>query len=293
MNRKPLLLVLTAAIFWGMYPSFVTVISRMGITDGPLILIRLLVTVLSMIVIIGIKDRSMFRIRTKDIPLFLANGLCSIVFFSSCYSAAIRATKIAVAAALLYTAPAIVLIISAFVFKEQVTRKKVICIALSIIGCALVSGLASGGLSISVNGLLLGLGAGLGYGLYSIFSTVILNRGYASYTNILYTFMTASVFYLVQTIASGEISLIAARPSAAVICVINGIITGTCSYTFYTNGLRMMEPSRAAQIATVEPAAAAILGVLLFRQMLSGMELAGVVLILASVIMMNSTRKSA
>ena len=162
------------------------------------------------------------------------------------------------------------------------------CIALSIIGCALVSGLAAGGLSISLGGLLLGLGAGLGYGLYSIFSTVILNRRYSSYTNILYTFLIAVVFYLAQTIVSGEISLIVANPAAAAICVINGIITGTCSYTFYTNGLRMMEPSRAAQIATVEPAAAAILGVLLFHQMLSGMEFAGVVLILGSVILMNS-----
>ncbi len=289
MNRKPLFLVLIAAIFWGLYPSFVTYLSREGITDGLLIFTRLLVVVLSMIVIIAVKDRSMFRIRLRDLPLFLANGFISIVFFFSCYSAAIRVTKIAVAASLLYTAPAIVLIISAFVFKEHVTAKKVFCIALSIAGCALVSGMASGGLSISVTGLLLGLGAGLGYGLYSIFSTLILNRGYSSYTNIFYSFLIAFIFYSIQIIVSGEFSLLAARPAAAAVCLLNGFITGTCSYTFYTNGLRQMEPSRAAQIATVEPAAAALFGVLLFHQMLSGMEILGVALVVFSVIMMNSS----
>ena len=136
------------------------------------------------------------------------------------------------------------------------------------------------------------LGAGLGYGLYSIFSTIILSRGYSSYTNILYTFLTAVIFCLVQITLSGEISQIVEFPSATAVCIINGIITGTCSYTFYTNGLRLMEPSRAAQIATVEPAAASILGVLLFQQMLSATELLGVSLIIFSVVIMNANGKS-
>ena len=48
-----------------------------------------------------------------------------------------------------------------------------------------------------------------------------------------------------------------------------------------------MEPSRAAQLATVEPVFAAILGVLLFDQKLAATEILGIVLVVFAVIFAN------
>ena len=44
----------------------------------------------------GFTDREKLRVKARDLPLFLANGLASILFFTACYTAAIRETKIAV-----------------------------------------------------------------------------------------------------------------------------------------------------------------------------------------------------
>ena len=208
-------------------------------------------------------------------------------FFTACYAAAIRETKIATAAALLYTAPAIVLLLSALLFSEKLTPRKIACVLLSVLGCALVSGLGSGGARLTFRGLLLGLGAGLGYALYSIFSRLIQQRGYSTYTNVCYTFSTAAAAYLAIALGNGSAAEIVRLPGAALLSVLCGLLTGLLAYLLYTAGLRELEPSRAAQLATIEPVVAALLGALLFRQSLSAAEVIGIALVVAAVVGMN------
>ena len=69
-----------------------------------------------------------------------------------------------------------------------------------------------------------------------------------------------------------------------------GLVTGLAAYLAYTSGLEHMEPSRAAQLATIEPVSAALLGVILFRQTLSLTETLGVVLVVGAVVLMNTGR---
>ena len=162
------LAVFVSAVLWGTYGSFVTVISAEGLGRNIMQVFRFGVTALTVCVIMLVRDRSMFRVRKEDRILFLLNGFASILFFTTCYTMAIQETKIATAAALLYTAPAIVLVLSAILFREKVNGKKVVCILLSILGCAFVSGIAGGASGLTARGLLLGLGAGLGYALYRV-----------------------------------------------------------------------------------------------------------------------------
>ena len=268
------LAVFVSAVLWGTYGSFVTVISAGGLGRNILQAFRFGVTALTVCVVMLIKDRSMFRVRKEDRILFLLNGFASILFFTT-------------AAALLYTAPAIVLVLSAILFGEKVNGKKVICILLSILGCAFVSGIGGGASGLTARGLLLGLGAGLGYALYSIFSRFILDRGYTIYTNIFYTFGIAAISYLLWSAADGTLTQPAEHPGAAFLAVLCGLFTGAAAYILYTWGLKGLESSRAAQIATIEPVTAAVLGMLLFHQTLSGSELFGVALVVGSVLLMN------
>ena len=281
------LAVFVSAVLWGTYGSFVTVISAGGMGRNIMQAFRFGMTALTVCVIMLVRDRSMFRVRKEDRILFLLNGFASILFFTTCYTMAIQETKIATAAALLYTAPAIVLVLSAILFREKVNGKKVICILLSILGCAFVSGIGGGASGLTVRGLLLGLGAGLGYALYSIFSRFILDRGYTIYTNIFYTFGIAALSYLLWSAADGTLTQPAEHPGAAFLAVLCGMFTGAAAYILYTWGLKGLESSRAAQIATIEPVTAAVLGMFLFHQILSGSELFGVALVVGSVLLMN------
>ena len=203
-------MVIASAVLWGLYGTFVTVLSSMGLSGNALVFLRMFATCVPVGILIGATDRSAFRVRPSDVPLFIANGLLSLLFFTSCYTAAIKVTKIATAAALLYTAPAIVMVLSAILFGERMTARKVLCCLLAVVGCAFASGIggvlfAGGGAAgfITPAGLLLGLGAGLGYALYSIFSRIILNRGYSVYTNVFYSFGVAMIGFFVLACLDG------------------------------------------------------------------------------------------
>lgn len=289
--RAAVALVFASAVLWGTYGAFVTAITGMGMSRNALVLLRFVATALPVLALVLATDRRALYVRRQDWWLFAANGLASIVFFTSCYTAAIVETKLATAAALLYTAPAIVLVLSAIVFRERLTTRKIVCIGVAVIGCALVSGLGAGGAEgagLTAKGLLLGLGSGLGYALYSIFSTLILRRGYSAYTNVFYTFAIAAVVYLALCIVDGSIAQVVELPGATGLALVCGLATGAAAYALYTRGLAGMEASRAAQIACIEPVTAAVLGVVLFGQVLSATELLGIALVVGSVVAMNA-----
>ena len=268
----------------------------MGLSGNALVFLRMLGTSIPVGLLICATDRKAFRVRKADIPLFLCNGLLSLLFFTFCYTAAIKVTKIATAAALLYTAPAIVMVLSAVLFRETMNARKVFCCLLAVVGCAFASGLggelfaggAASGSLITPAGLLLGLGAGLGYALYSIFSRIILNRGYSVYTNVFYSFGVAMLGFFVLSVMDGSIGQVAESPSRTALALLCGLLTGSFAYVLYTTGMKGMETSRAAQLTTIEPVTAALLGSLLFHQPLSLWEIAGIVMVVGSVVLMNA-----
>ena len=141
-------------------------------------------------------------------------------------------------------------------------------------------------------GLLLGLGAGLGYALYSIFSRIILNRGYSVYTNVCYSFGIAMISFFILACADGSVVQVIESPSRTALGLLCGILTGSMAYVLYTAGMKGMETSRAAQLTTIEPVTAAILGSVLFHQPLSVWEIAGIAMVVGSVIMMNAGTKA-
>ena len=301
-------MVITSAVLWGLYGTFVTILSSMGLSQNALVFLRLLATSIPVGFLICATDRSAFRVRPADVPLFIANGLLSLLFFIFCYTAAIKYTKIATAAALLYTAPAIVMVLSAILFHERMTIRKVLCCLLAVVGCAFASGIggelfmsSAGGESVAAGaaasamitpaGLLLGLGAGLGYALYSIFSRIILNRGYSVYTNVFYSFGVAMLGFMSLSIADGSIGQVFENPARTALALLCGILTGSLAYVLYTAGMKGMETSKAAQLTTIEPVTAALLGCFLFHQLLSVWEIVGIVMVVGSVIMMNTGKQ--
>ena len=310
------LMVIISAILWGLYGSFVTVLTSMGLSGNALVFLRTLATSLPVGILMLFTDRSAFKLRRADVPLFFANGLLSLLFFTFCYTNAIKVTKIATAAALLYTAPAIVMVLSAILFGERLHARKVFCCLLAVIGCAFASGLgaelfagaaaagaaasgaatgaaasgtsAAAGAPFTLAGLLLGLGAGLGYALYSIFSRMILNRGYSVYTNVFYSFGIAMFGFLALSCAEGSAGQVFENPARTALALLCGLLTGSLAYVLYTAGMKGMETSRAAQLTTIEPVTAAILGSALFHQPLSVWEIAGIIMVVGSVILMNA-----
>lgn len=188
-NIGPFLIIL-AGCFWGSMGIFVRRLAAFGFTSVQIVSIRVTLAALFFSILLLIKGRPGFRFLLQDVPLFLGLGFGSILFFTVCYFTAITMMSLSTAAILLYTSPIWIMLMSVLFFREKLNRTKLLALALAFAGCILVSGISGEG--ISLIGLLIGLGSGIGYGLYSILGTVAL-RKYSPYTVTTYTFLFASV----------------------------------------------------------------------------------------------------
>ena len=285
------LLIILAGVFWGSMGIFVRTLSIYGLSPAQIVCIRVVLAALVFCLILLVRDPSGFRIAPRDIPLFLGLGLGSVLVFTVCYFTAISMMSLSTAAILLYTSPIWIMLMSVLFFHEKLTAQKLLALALAFGGCVLVSGISGGGLTAA--GLLVGLGSGIGYGLYSILGTVALRR-YSPYTVTAYTFLIAGLGSLLISHPADIVTKIAATPSPFLLfffCILTAFVTAVVPFLAYTLGLRTVEASRAGILATVEPMVATLVGILVFHEPLTLMSGLGVLMILAAVILLNLEAK--
>lgn len=286
-GKKSVLCVLAAGMLWGCMGILVRTMNGGGFTSLEVTAFRSLVTAVLMLAGMAIFKRKELKVRWKDLWCFVGTGILSVAFFNVCYFTCMHYATLSVAAILLYTAPSFVMIFSYFLFKEKIGRRKLIALALAFAGCVLTSG-GLGGAKLSTMGLLTGLGAGLGYALYSIFGKFAIRRGYSSYTITTYTFLFALV---------GTVPFLNLRHFA--ICIAEAgesnlftyaaltFMTTVAAYLLYTAGLRGMENGRASIIASIEPVMASLVGFFLYKEAYSIPGIIGMILVLTSCVLVG------
>ena len=286
------ILIIIAGLFWGSMGIFVRHLNDLGFSSIQVACLRLTTAGILFALILLIKDRKGFKIALRDIPLFLALGLVSILFFTCCYFTAIRLMTMSTAAILLYTSPIWVMIFAIIFLKEKFTIQKLIALILAFAGCVLVSGFGG---KVTVVGILVGLGSGLGYGLYSIFGTFALKK-YSPYTVTCYTFLIAglgSIFVANPVDLISKISSIENKPALFGFVLLTAVVTAVIPFLLYTLGLNMTTAGKAAVLATVEPAAATLFGFFVMKETVGPVAIAGILLVFAAIIVLSLRKKEA
>ena len=281
-------LIILAGCFWGSMGIFVRRLSAFCFGSVQIVSIRVTLAALFFCLLLVVVDRSGFRISPHDLPLFFGLGFGSILFFTVCYFSAIAIMPLSTAAILLYTSPIWIMLMSAVFFHEKLNGRKLLALALAFAGCVLVSGIS--GEKITLTGLLLGLGSGIGYGLYSILGTIALRR-YSPYAVTAYTFLFAAIGSWLICRPADMISKFAGasdRTGLLLFCCLTALVTAVIPFLAYTLGLRSVEASRAGVLATIEPMVATLIGILFFHEPLTLLSGLGILLILAAVIVLNS-----
>ena len=278
-------LVILAGCCWATLGVFVRHLNEIGLEAMQIVECRALLTVIGMFGALGIFRRDLLRVKAKDLWCFAGGGIVSVILFNYCYFQTIQRASLSTAAILLYTSPIFVLLLSVPLFGEKLTKKKLICLAMAITGCALASGMA-GGMAFSPEILLFGLGSGFGYGLYSIFSRFALQRGYHPITITAYIFLFGVIGGIPLT-DFGQLGTVAAQPQHLLYLVVYTIVTTIIPYTAYTTGLQQMENGVAAVLACIEPVMATVFGIFFFSEMPSLSGWTGIALVLAALTILN------
>ncbi|MFD1707193.1 DMT family transporter [Siminovitchia sediminis] len=282
--------VVAGAFLWGTLALFVKKLSSFGFSEMEIVAIRVTGACLCLIpFVFSVYGIGGLRWRMRHIWYFIGTGLFSIVFFNWAYFTAMNIMSISLAVMLLYTGPAFVAILSALFLKEKMTWRKALAILMTVTGSAVIaiSGNGTTG-QLSALGLIIGLGSGFGYALYSIFSKLA-SKHYDSMTITFYTFLI-SALCLLPFFPFWKKA--AALPLEAWLFMAGlGLFPTVIAYLLYTYGLMQVETSTASILATIEPIAALMIAVLLFHEQLYGGQLAGTVLILSSIFVISYEKK--
>ena len=276
--------ILLAATLWGVIGIWNRTLMQAGLSPLSIVLVRNFGGCVLLSAVFAVKDRRVFAVKKEHLKYFFGTGVVSILFFTCCYFTCQQIASLAVASILLYTAPAFVVVLSAVLWKEAVTGRKLTALGLTLTGCALVCGVAGGDVHISLSGLMVGLGSGFFYALYSIFGRYALAH-YDSMTVTVWTFLFAGPASLVL-IRPQELQLLA-QPKAALAALVLVVFATVLPYLFYTGGLSRVEAGAASIIASVEPVVAALVGAMVFNEPVNVMTGAGILLVLAGVVILR------
>ena len=288
-QSKSALCVLLAGTLWGSMGLFVRKLNAVGLYALDIVQLRIAISLVLVGLYLLIFARD--KLRLRDLWCFAGTGIVSLLLFSWCYFSGMQEASLSVMAVLLYTSPAFIMLLSVLLFREMLTRQKLLALVLTFTGCCLVSGLGSGS-AVSMKGLLLGLGSGFFYALYSIFSRYAIERGYGSWTITFYTFLLC----LLASAPLAHWGLIASALSSGVsvpvYALLMGLLTGFLAYIFYTKGLEGMESSRAGILASVEPVVGTIIGTLVFHEPLPVQSVLGIALVLGGIVVLGGKKVS-
>lgn len=285
--------VILAAIFWGILVVFVRAFGQANFESMEIVTLRVYSSAIFAWIFLFLFDRksqqSTFHIR--DSWCFIGTGLVSIVFFSYCYFRNVEVSSAAVAAILMYTSPIFVTLLSSIFFKEKITKIKLLALILAIIGCALVSGIAGEIGGTTPLGIVLGFGSGIGYALYSIFGRFALNQGYSPFyvTAMTFTFACAGVLPFIDI--AGFVTRLVNEPKYILLALAMGLVGSCTPFALYTLGLRYMEASKAAILATLEPIVTALVGTFFYKEPIDLFIIMGIIMVLVAGILCSLPQK--
>ncbi len=292
-QTKGALLVMMAGVLWGTIGVIVkTIYAVTAMGPVSVSLFRLLVALpfLAGLVMMKRYDLSMTR---RELILFAGFGFCSLTVFVVLYFASFTYTTVQHAAALLYTAPAFVALLSWIILKERMTRAKITAVALSVLGALLIVGVLRGGQlfgSRTQIGDWLALVSGLAYSSWYIFGK-ILGRNREPAVVCFVGMCFGALFLFLIAVATGTLQI----PNGAIaweLLVLLGLVPTALAYLSYLAGLRLIDATRASVFAIIEPVTAVILGFLLLQETLSYDSLLGFTLIVSSILLISLTSNS-
>lgn len=284
MNKLVFMIPVLSGIMFGSVGVFVRTLSSFGFDNKTIIFARVVFAAIIMLLLILTQDKSLLKIKLKDVPIFIGTGIIGMLGVNVFYNEAIAHTTLAVAAVLLSVAPITVVILAAFIFKEKITKRKVLCMFFAILGCILATGLLEESVNISTYGVVVGVVSALFYAFYSIFSRVASNKGYGTYTIIFYSvaFITIVMVPFADFQVLGNFAM--ENPGTNVLFLFfHSICATVLPYVFLTLGVKHMEAGIASILSSgTEPVAAVLFGLLFYREMPTILMIAGLIVTIAA-----------
>jgi len=241
------------------------------------------------------------RIRPKDLAQFFLLGILGLAASNFFYYFAIEKTTVATAIVLQYIAPIWVLLYMLARRLQHPTAQRVAGVVLAVVGCGIAVGLISGrsgfpwlglsGARFSTIGVLAAEGAAISFAFYNVYAQHLV-QAYDRWTVLLYALLGASVFWL---LVNPPWKIMAQHYTSGqwLFLLVFAIISMLVPFSLYFAGLQHLDPTRAVVTACLEPVWAIALTAMMLGELVSAMQVAGIVLVLLATILVQLPDRTA
>lgn len=294
MKRIYLILPILAGIMFGSSGVFVRTLLQNGIDQTTLLFLRFSIAIIPILIAILLTDKKLFKIDKSDIPLFVVCAIC-IIGLNLCYNESMNSLSLSLAAVLLSLSPIYVLIFAYFLFKEKITSKKLICMAMAIFGCILMTGALETNLeSIPLFGILLGIGAGLFWAIYIMASKKLIENGNHTYTILIYSIVFISIALIPFTDFSQIGDFISISPALAILfLILHSTFSFALPYILSTLSLNYMDSGVSSiMLSGAEPFAALVFGLVIYSEIPSILMFCGFIITVIAMMLLSRKESS-
>lgn len=274
---RGLLVVFVASLGYGALPIFAKLALAEGVEVLPLLAWRFLLGsgFLWVFVIVARRPRPP-RGRLRSL------GLLGLIYAANaaCYMLGLDRLPASVATLVLFTYPAMTVLLARIWVGERLTPRRIAALGLTTVGCALTVGAGFGGGDPFGVGLIL-------LGVVFLASWIV--RSHGVFTGLPPISATAAVLAVtavaisLASLATGGIGVPIA-PAPLLLLLAIGLFSTAIPITAFLMGIQWIGPGRAATAATMEPAVTLALAAAVLGDRLSGGQWLGAGLILAGVI---------
>ena len=285
-EKKGALLIILAGACWGSISLYINYLDAAGLGTMQISFLRQLFSAAVFALLLLMKDRSKFRIRTKDLLLLMLVGLINGVLFNFFYFYTIVNSRASIAVVLLYTSPVFVMILARLFFGEKITRAKLIALVLTVIGCVFVTGVIGEGYTPPPVAILTGVLTGLAYALNNILTRTAVRKNDPQ-TVTMYTLLFSFLFLIPFSGMSSLPAHCIANPMILVVAFVMCLVTGVLAQYVFSVGLGLIESGKAAIYGAAEPVVGTLVGIFIFHEESNFMKIAGILMVIAAILLIG------
>jgi len=271
------------------------VLTRLAYAEGgrplPLLSWRFAIAAALMMVLLAARQRDALVRGLRDLPRYAALSLTGYGAASICFFFSLQHITASVATVLLYAYPAIVAVAEAVLDRKRMSASRWGTIGLAFIGCALAAGVLDAKIIVDLTGVLLALGAALGYALFTVLSDRLVGER-PRLVLMAYTFALSAIGVGLITVIAGEsLSPLGWSPTLWVVLGLMVLLPTYAAVMLFLRGVHELGASRAALVSTMEPVFTVALAIIVLGERLTVAQSVGAVMVVAGIALAERPRR--
>lgn len=287
-KRTAVLCVFSATILFGFIGLFSRELYNIGFNPTQINFLRNSFATLALAVIMIFFFRSQFKIKKKDLWLFILVGFTKAMA-DGMFIRSQLTISLSMATVLQNLTPFFIMLLTYLLFKQKITANKIIALIIALFGCSLVIELWGSGNTLNVEGVLYGLCSALIGGVFFMCSEKCSEKEYGVFSVLFYGFLFSSVALIIFMPTELQSVIMRVVDNSASLLSILGlsVLCTVLPYLLIQKSYECLDAAVVSVICICEVLSSTVVGTIFFGESITLIMVFGMALLIVSVLILN------